>query len=86
MVYDIKTRFFKLGLPEYIINSSLDLNSESANNDFFLKICLGGAFLGKFAKAEFKNNQNNDKKIYSEDYISIYFNNLPKFITSAHLK
>jgi hypothetical protein len=86
MVYDIKTRFFKLGLPENVINSSLDIDSENKNSDFFLKICNGGAFLGKFAKAEFKNFQNKDSKIYSEDYYSIYLNKLPKFITSTHLK
>jgi hypothetical protein len=68
MVFDIKTRFYKLGLSENVINSSLDSNSESKDSDFLLKICIGGAFLGKFAKAEFKNSQNNDNKIYSEDY------------------
>lgn len=60
MVLDIKTRFYKLGLQEEIINSSLDINSENKENLFILKICIGGAFLGKFAKADFKNSQNKD--------------------------
>ena len=53
MIFDIKNRFYKLGFSKEIINSSLQNVNEDV--DFFLKICIGGAFYGKYVRADFKN-------------------------------
>lgn len=49
----MKKRFKQLLISEKCLNSRLDLRNEISAR--ILKICIGGAFFPKYAKADYKN-------------------------------
>ena len=51
MVEEIKTRFFRLNIPQESLNSY----ATGSNQDLILKSCIGGAFYNRYIRAQYKN-------------------------------
>lgn len=55
LVEEIKHRFTRINISNSCLNSSVSLAKDNPSGELLLKICIGGAFYNKYAKAVYKN-------------------------------
>lgn len=92
LVEEIRHRFIRINISNQCLNSKVKLTEDNPDAELILKICIGGAFYNKYAKAAYKNedqlNRSRSNAKFDPDEASrtIVLNKINEHINESHLK
>lgn len=89
---EVRHRFMRLNISPQCLNSKIKLRDDNPAAELILKLCIGGAFYNKYAKAQYKNEdmllrlRNNKDFDFTEAQCSLILNSVNEHINEHHLK
>ena len=82
----------KINISPQCLNSKVKLTEDNPDAELILKICIGGAFYNKYAKAAYKNEDQLNRSMSNAKFDSdeaartIVLNKISEHINEDHLK